>query len=138
VEFFSQLIEFIGNHPLLCGAFVLLLVALVVTEGSKGGSNIGPAEVIAKINRQGATVIDVRDKKAFNKGHIAGARNIPLNGLGNKMSDLEKFRDKPLVLVCESGQHAGFAGRNLRKAGFDVYRLRGGMGTWRAENLPME
>ena len=90
------------------------------------------------INREGATILDVRDSKEFGAGHITGAINIPYASFDGRASELEKFKDKPLVVVCKMGQHSGAIGRKLLAQGFeDVRRLSGGMSEWQASNLPM-
>jgi rhodanese-related sulfurtransferase len=51
---------------------------------------------------------------------------------------LEKYRDKPLILVCKMGQQSGAAGKKLGAEGFTgVYRMSGGMMEWGALQLPL-
>ena len=64
----AQIFEFIGNHYILVSVFVFLLVAFVVNEGKRGGAAISPANLVNLVNRNGAVVIDIRDKKDFEMG----------------------------------------------------------------------
>ena len=80
---------------------------------------------------------DLRDAASFRKSHIADALNIPLAKLGEQQSQLEAYRDKPLILVCRIGQHSGAAGKQLKAAGFSrVYKMSGGMVEWSHLQLP--
>lgn len=134
----QQLFEFIANHPLLVSTFSALLIAFIVNERVRGGKPLSPQEVVNLINRDGAIVVDVREHKEFESGHIVDALNIPQSALERRISELEAYRQKPLVLACRMGQHAGAAGTMLRKAGFEkVMRLGGGMIEWRSQNLPV-
>jgi rhodanese-related sulfurtransferase len=137
----EQIIEFAGNHPILVGAFVVVLAALVFNLVSDpGGKNaVDPMGATALINHEDAVVVDVRSIAEFKAGHIVNAVNIPLNGLGNNLKQLEKHRDKPIVAVCRSGSRSASACRLLRKQGFEkVKNLRGGMMAWESANLPVK
>ena len=134
----EQFIEFAVNHPVLVGLFVVLLVLLMITEMRKGGQTITTQELTQLINRDDALVLDVREKKDFTKGHIVDAINIPAAKLKERLSELDKYKERPVVVVDTMGQHAGAAGKQLMDAGFtNVKRLKGGLGTWQGENLPL-
>ena len=75
----------------------------------------------------GALLIDVRSFSEFASGSVAGAKNIPLNQLEDKLSVLPK--DKPIVLFCRSGMRSGQAKRLLEKNGYSQV-LNGG--TWQS------
>lgn len=135
----DQLFEFVQNHPLLVGAFLLVLVAWLAYEamGSSRGS-VSSSEATQLINREDAVIIDIRDAKDFKAGHIAGARNIPQSKLDARLGELEKFKDKPAIVVCKQGQSSGIATAKLTKAGFTrALKLRGGMAQWQADSLPL-
>jgi rhodanese-related sulfurtransferase len=134
----AQLFEFVSNHPILVGTFALLLVLFIRNETQRGGKSVSPQQLVNLVNRQGAVVLDVRDAKEFAAGHIVDAVNIPHGALDGRVSELEKYKDKPVTVVCKMGQHAGASGALLRKAGFgEVSRLSGGMTEWRNQNLPV-
>ncbi len=134
----DQLFTFIGNHPYLVGAFVVLLALFIRNEMSRGGATISAQELVNLVNKEGAVVLDIRDKAEFDQGHIVGAINIPYSGLDSHVDELKKYQDKHLVIACKMGQHSGAAGTTLRKAGFEhVSRLRGGITEWRGQSLPV-
>ncbi|MEI4867127.1 rhodanese-like domain-containing protein, partial [Klebsiella pneumoniae] len=69
----DQLFEFVQNHPLLVGAFLLVLTAWIAYEvrnSSSGGVTSGEATLL--INREDAVVLDLREAGDFKAGHIAG------------------------------------------------------------------
>ncbi len=134
----DQFIEFIGNHPVLAGLWLLLVVAILLQHRSRASKSVGPQQAVMMINRQGAVVLDVRDRKDFDTGHIVDAINIPLAKLGQRMTELDKHKNKPVVVVCKMGQHSGEACKTLQQAGFDqVVRLGGGVAEWKAQSLPL-
>jgi len=134
----DKLFEFAGNHFLLVGTFVALLAAFLFNESKRGGAAISTVNLVNLMNREGAVVLDVRDDKEFLLGHIAGAVNVPYANLDNRLAEIESYKEKPVVLVCKMGQHAGAAGRKLKGHGFaDVRRLAGGMAEWTGANLPV-
>lgn len=137
----EQLLEFAGNHTVLVAGFLAVLAALawnIITD--PGGKNaVDPLAATALINHEEAVVLDVRSMAEFKDGHIVNAVNIPLNGLGNNVKQLEKHRNRPIVIVCRSGSRSGTACSQLRKHGFEnVKNLRGGMMAWESANLPVK
>ncbi|MDO9450918.1 MAG: rhodanese-like domain-containing protein [Rugosibacter sp.] len=106
----------------------------------KGGGSqaLTPGQATLMMNRENAVIIDVRESGEWNNGHIAGARHIPMPLLQQKMTELEKFKKRPLIICCASGNRALVACNTLRKAGFEkVFNLAGGMTSWREAKLPL-
>jgi rhodanese-related sulfurtransferase len=98
---------------------------------------IAPHDAIRLMN-QGALLLDVRDAAQYESGHIGEARHVPLKDVAGSADSLKRFREKPVVTYCETGMNGGAAARELRKLGFSkVFNLRGGLGAWRHENLPL-
>lgn len=88
-------------------------------------------------NGQGMTapmVVDVREPREFNQGHIAQASSIPLSKI---LSDDVKFpADRQIILVCRSGRRSRRAAAALQSIGcMNVAILAGGMQAWEAEGL---
>lgn len=133
----ANLIEFVSNHYVLVTIFLVLLILLVVTETRKGGKSVDTRGLTALVNRDEGVVLDVRAKKEFDAGHIVDAVNIPYEKLVSRMSELEKYKAKTIIVVDAMGQHAGTVCRELQKAGFNTAKLSGGIASWRGDNLPV-
>ena len=134
----DQFIEFAMNNPLHVGALVALCSALAFTEARKGGQSVSTMQLTTLVNRDAAVVLDVREKADFGKGHIVDAISIPFAKVSERIGELEKYREKTIIVVDAMGQHSGSVGKTLKKAGFvNVVRLQGGMSTWSADNLPV-
>lgn len=104
-----------------------------------GIKQVNPQEAVMLMNHQDALVLDVREQSEFADGRIAKAKHIPLGALANRLADLEKYKDKPIVAVCRSGNRSGIACGTLRKAGFqNLHNLAGGMMAWDQAGLPKE
>lgn len=134
----AQFFEFLGNNLLLAGLWVALLLALILHRSKTGSQAIGTQQAVMLINRKDGVVLDIRDKKDFDAGHIVDSVNIPVAKLSSRLAELEKYKSSPIIVVCKMGQHSGDACKTLASAGFsDVVRLRGGMAEWRGQNLPL-
>jgi rhodanese-related sulfurtransferase len=91
------------------------------------------------INRQNALVLDVRDQSEYDAGHIINSRLIQLVTLKEHVGELEKYRERPIVVVCRSGNRSESATALLNKHGFtQVYNLSGGVMAWQKAKLPLE
>ena len=85
-----------------------------------------------------ALVLDVREDKEYAAGHIPKAKHIPLGQLPNRLQELDKFKSKPILVTCRSGQRSARACGILKKAGFEtVYNQAGGILAWERANLPV-
>jgi rhodanese-related sulfurtransferase len=134
----AQFVEFVGNNLILVGLWVALLVAFLLHHSKTGSQAVGTQQAVMLINRKDGVVLDIRDKKDYEAGHIVDSIHIPLAKLSSRLAELEKYKDKPVIVVCKMGQHSGDACKTLANAGFtEVVRLRGGMVEWRAQNLPL-
>lgn len=134
----ERLLEFAGNHPLLVSAFFLLWFWFFWIEGRRGGASLSPQQATNQVNREEGLFVDLRDEDEYRQGHIAGSVNIPFAKLSERMAELNKYKEKPVVLVCKLGNTTSAAGKTLLGAGFTrVSRLQGGMQGWRNESLPV-
>lgn len=136
----EQFSEFVLNNWYLFLALTIVMMLLVKNLSSGGGANnIRPAAAVEMINRQDASVIDVRSDKEFASGFILGAENIPLGSLESRLSKLEAKKAKPIVVVCRSGQRSSQACNVLKKNGFEqIYNMAGGMMAWQRDSYPVE
>ena len=96
---------------------------------------ITPQEAHEALRRREVVVLDVRERREWKAGHIAGSRNVPLGSLGTPPEGLAGRRT---VTVCKSGARSRSAAARLRRAGIDVVNLRGGMLAWQRAGLPLD
>jgi len=126
------------EHWILASTFAGLLIALFLLEKHRSGRSVSPQQATLLLNRDEAVIIDVREKKDFNDGRIKGSIHIPLASLKDRISELEKYKEKQLVLVDKAGQHSGMAGKQLKAAGFEnICRMSGGIAEWTNSSLPL-
>lgn len=96
-----------------------------------GVRQVGGEQAIRLVREESAAVVDVREKREYAASRIPGSRNVPLSQFSDRLSSLEKYRGRPLVLSCRSGSRSARACVILRKHGFEeVYNLKGGIGSW--------
>ena len=132
-------VELFQNHPILSTLWLTLLM-LVIAAFSSGGSGkpVAPQQLTDLVNRQDGLVLDIRPVADFGKGHIVGAVNAPLSKLDSMSKELERYKERPVIIVCAQGMTAVNACKLLKKQGFaQLYRLGNGMQAWSAENLPI-
>ena len=131
--------EFVRNNLLLIVvAFVsgAMLLWPLVRRGA-GGPWATTAEATHLINREDASIVDVREPAEYASGHIIGAKNVPLARLEG--GELPKRKDKPVIVYCDTGDRAGKAVAGLKKQGFErVVNLTGGLRAWQQAGLPVE
>ena len=138
----QEYIDFAIRHEMLVLAWVGLATAIVATAVKAAFSPVKQIDhqtAVTLINRQDALVVDVRAQDEFARGHITNSHHIPLAQIeqGNT-TEIDKHKEKPVIVVCETGARAETAASKLVKAGFkQVYLLRGGLTQWRAGNLPV-
>jgi len=134
----DRLFEFVVNHYILVSLFVAFLVAILILESRRGGAKVSAQAAVNLINKDEAVVVDIRDRKEFGEGRITGSVNIPLNSLKSRASELNKFKDKQIIVADKMGQHSAMAVKQLNGEGFtNVVRLNGGISDWKASNLPL-
>lgn len=136
----NRLFEYTTNHPFLVAAAAILFVLAIIIEvrnRARGSNLISPNEAIQLANT-GAAVIDVRSAEEYQAGHIIDSRHIPASELASRAESLKKYKEKPVLVYCENGFASAAAARALRGLGFTkVATLRGGLTSWRQENLPL-
>ncbi|MCB2017650.1 MAG: rhodanese-like domain-containing protein [Hydrogenophaga sp.] len=115
----------------------MLLWPVLSSGGGAGGIN--PTEAVQLINHEKAVVVDVCSPQEYASGHVAGAKNVPLQDLESRLSNVAKNKNVPLVLVCASGMRSRRAVAIARKLGYEnAHSLNGGIGAWRSANLPVD
>ena len=117
----------------------LMLIWSFVGNRVRGVKEVDNPAALQLINHKNAMVLDVRDESEFSAGHIRSAKLIPLLKLKERIGELERNRDKPIVVVCRSGNRSATACAMLGNNQFaQVYSLSGGMMAWQKSDLPIE
>ena len=130
-------LEFVAQQWLLVAALLAAVGMLFFHETRKSGPSLSPQQAINMVNGQEGVFLDLRDGGDYKQGHIVEALNIPVAKLPTRMAELEKYKTRPIVLVCKMGQQAGVAGKQLKAAGYEeVYKMSGGMMEWGNLQLP--
>jgi rhodanese-related sulfurtransferase len=95
--------------------------------------------MVQLMNREKAIVIDVCEPDEFARGHVIGAKNLPLGQLEDKLAQVVKSKSAPVVMVCQVGARSARAAATARKLGFEnVQSLAGGLNAWQAASMPVE
>ena len=128
---------FVSQEWLLITILFALIAALVAITRKNNGLPIVAGELVSLMNQDKAILVDVRSASDFNQGHIHGSINIPHNAIASRTNELEKYKSSLIVLTDQMGQHAGAAGGLLKKQGYNIRRLSGGISQWRQSNLPL-
>lgn len=136
------MLQFVINNWYLFVALAVILFLLAagpLSQQMHGIRNANAAQAIQLLNRENGVVVDVCEPKEFSAGHVPNAINLPLSSLKDRMRDLEKHKNKPIIVSCRSGNRSLKAAVILRKHGFaTVYNLAGGLQAWERDNLPLE
>lgn len=121
----------------LLGLALLSGGALLWPTLQRRGEKVSLLQATQMINQGKTIIVDVRDVAEFAAGHVRDAKNIPLKELSKRVAELEKFKSKAFVVMCESGVQSSKATTQLKSAGFnEVYSLNGGLAAWQAQGLP--
>ncbi len=97
---------------------------------------VSPQQAAQMQSEQNAVIIDVRENDEWNAGHIDNAIHIPLNDIQNRLKELAKYQNQPVITQCRSGTRSARAADILAKSGFtNVHNMDGGLNAWQKANL---
>jgi thioredoxin len=117
---------------------VLLLVLL--SSGSFAQSLVlEPKNFDSSISKKQVQLLDVRTRDEYAKGHLSNSMHADWNDK-EEFKRRTEFLDKstPVYVYCLSGGRSHAAAEELRKNGYSVYELKGGLTAWRSASLPVE
>jgi rhodanese-related sulfurtransferase len=127
------------NLSLIAIALVSGGMLLWTTFSGSGGGGVTASEAVRLVNREKGVLIDVCEPQEHAAGHCVGSRNVPLAQIEQRLADLPKNKETPLLLMCQSGARAGRAAITLRKLGYTrATAVAGGLRAWRDAGLPVE
>jgi rhodanese-related sulfurtransferase len=131
-------VKFIIDNIFLVAIAVLAGGALLWPALAPRGKRASPLQLTQMINRGKTTIVDVRSSEEFAAGHLRDAKHIPLADLGARIGELDKSKNRTVIMVCQTGARSDKAARQLQAAGFeDVHSLEGGLAAWKAAGLPL-
>ena len=136
-----NLLKFVTEHIFLVGLAAVSGGMLIwpALRRTAGGPSISTLQATLLINQQNALVLDVRESAEYEKNHVLNARHLAIGELEARSGEIEKYKAKPVIVVCDSGNRSDKAGATLRKQGFtQVFSLNGGIGAWQQAGLPVE
>lgn len=136
----EQILTFALNHWALSAALILIPVIILAEElrHRQGGAKLSPQDAIRLINTENATIIDLREKSLYDSGHIARAIHLAQPTILNNLNKMNKFKNKPIILVDTTGHQSGPIRQKLHQEGFiQVFVLSGGVNAWRDAGLPL-
>lgn len=114
---------------------LLLLWPLVSQRGVK---EIDTLVAVQLINHQDALVLDVRDDSEYAAGHLPNSKHVPSEKIEERWIELQKFKEKPIVVIYRGGIRSNHASLVLKKNGFSqVFNLMGGIDAWKRASLPI-
>ena len=137
-----QLQQFIVAQWQLVLIFVLsggMLLWPLIHRRVSGVADAGTLQATQLINNEKAVTVDLRETKELADGKLPGAVHIPLSQLKERIGELDKFKERPLILYCARGQRSRAAGSVLGRAGFTkLFNLAGGHKAWKDAGLPLD
>ena len=117
----------------------VMFILPTITKLLSRTKEVGAAAAVHLINRRDAVIVDVREPNEFKTGRIPNSRNLTLDKIADGAKGLEKFKSKPILVVCQTGARSAQAVRNLEKQGFtEVVALAGGINAWQQAQMPVE
>src|SRR5512140_3187782 len=123
------------SGQILFYAVVLLLVLLYVRKYMQTRSirQYSPGEVRERLHDRNVVLLDVRTEAERRAQVIRGSLHLPLQQLARRVQELEGYRSKEIICYCRSGNRSLSAALLLRKRGFNVGNLKGGLAEWNME-----
>jgi rhodanese-related sulfurtransferase len=139
---FTQLTEFATNNILLVVAFFTLIAVIIFNEVKNLGqkfTKISPGAAVQLMNNNDDVVfLDVRESGETTNGKITKAIQIPVGSVKERVAELKKHKDSPVVVYCKTGTRSSIACNALISNGFsNVYNLSGGIISWQEAHLPI-
>lgn len=137
----NEILDFFMTNWQLSGLMVLVILAYLGFEFMQQmmvSNSVSPEEAVAMINHQNAVVFDVRTPQEYASGHILGSIHIDTTDSDAKLKHLNKYSQKPVVVVCAHGKRSALFLKRLQSLGFtEAVNLTGGLHAWQNAGLPL-
>jgi len=120
------------------GKSLLASALLAVAAAASAALPAVDVKQVSARQSSGALLIDVREADEYAQGHAPGSTLIPLGQLAQRLQEIARYKDKPVVLICHSGRRSAQALKLLEGAGFSAAaNVEGGMIAWQKAGLPV-
>ena len=134
----ARFLDFLISHWILTALWLSLATILLAYLNAKAAKSVSPQAAAILVNRADGVFLDIRERPDYEKGHLVDAINIPLAKLHERIAELGKNQQTPIIVVCQMGHQSGEAVKILQAKGFaHVVKLSGGMAEWHSQNLPV-
>lgn len=98
--------------------------------------DVPATEAHRRVQQEDVLLLDVREGFELAQARVPGAINIPLGELAARQAELD--RDRPVAVICRSGNRSAVAVQHLRQLGIDAVNVAGGLIGWHGAGLPVE
>ncbi len=136
-----EFLDFAARHWYLFAALFVIVGLWVGTEVSHATSDIkslNPQAALRCVNADDGLFLDIRQPDELKNGFIQNAMNLPLGELPQRLKEIQRYKEKSVVVYCNTGSRADRAAKQLKAEGFKVvHTLSGGFPAWASENLPI-
>ena len=111
---------------------IIYLLFSIIFNSCDDEENILVQDAVKLLDQEDVLFLDVRTPQEFKyEGSIKNALLIPVNDLGKKITMLEAYKSKKIIVYCRSGRRSKMATKLLKKKNFNVTNLEGGFIAWR-------
>lgn len=98
--------------------------------------DIDVIETARRLGRGDAVLLDVREQEEWLAGHAPAATHVPMSQLHSRLAELP--RDRPLLAICRTGNRSGQVAADLRRVGYEIENVEGGIKAWVKAGLSLE
>ncbi|MDB9997188.1 rhodanese-like domain-containing protein [Gammaproteobacteria bacterium] len=129
---------FLSEYWYLSFPLFLTIILWSRHEMNRGGNKISCSDLTKLVNKNSASLIDLRTANEFETGHIANSVNMPHDEFEKYDHRISSDLETPIILICSTGRQSVNIGEDLLKKDYsNVNILSGGIMTWQQEGLPL-
>ena len=122
-----------SNRIIFIVAIFIAVMMFFQLRAATGGVDVIQAQNMTK---QGVLLLDVREQNEYASIHVPNAKLIPLGELGSRLKEIEAYKNKPILVMCHSGNRSSRAASQLQEAGFtQASSVNGGIIAWQKEGF---
>ncbi len=117
----------------LIAALSVAAVVLLISQDAKREPSVSVEEAHRLIEHDSTVIVlDVRTPEEFTGplGHVDHALLIPIQELEQRIKELDDCKNKTILAICRTGRRSAIATEILKKKGFHVFNVEGGMTKW--------